>query len=82
MLHHCLNKFGETEILHQCALGLNRVVGAGLFHLFASFFTIGEPAPTSLLIMVQAMNKKQKYCSPIDNHVGAGSPTNSNPTDR
>jgi hypothetical protein len=47
-----------TDILHQCHLGVFRGVGAGLFNLFAAFRSVGEPAPTGLLRIVQDVRFK------------------------
>jgi hypothetical protein len=48
----------KTEILHhyQLVIGIYSRDGAGLFNLFATFLTVGEPAPTGLLKIVQKLN--------------------------
>ncbi|MCU0542787.1 MAG: hypothetical protein MUE44_11420 [Oscillatoriaceae cyanobacterium Prado104] len=43
----------ESEILHQCQLGIYRGAGAGLFNLSAGLKAVGEPAPTGLFKMFQ-----------------------------
>jgi hypothetical protein len=47
--------------LQQCQSGDFSWGRAGLYNLFATFLTVGEPAPTGLLRMVQDLSYAKSY---------------------